>query len=118
MTTKRNLRAPEIDIFELRFGFNDTQKISTRAAHHSVQADLVVRSAQEPLSRRGAFSVSLVGSPAKPLSPKGDVREPLGRFMFGIRIDKPEHTFYNITVHYFHETAIDSLLKSQTGVDL
>jgi len=33
-------------------------------------------------------------------------------------IDKPEHVFYNNVVRYFHEAAIDSLLKSLTGDDL
>ena len=35
-----------------------------------------------------------------------------------ITIDKSEHTFYNNTVHLFHEAAIDSLLKSPIGDDL
>ena len=37
-------------------------------AQQCVQADLVVRAALEPLSRRKHFSVSTAGSPTKPLT--------------------------------------------------
>ena len=37
------------------------------ATQQFVQADLVVRAALEPPSRRGPFSVSPAGSPTKPL---------------------------------------------------
>jgi hypothetical protein len=42
--------------------------MAKKTAQQCVQADLVVRAALEPPSRRKPFSVSLAGPPAKPLT--------------------------------------------------